>query len=91
LAVSLLNAGPRGARGLQGAQGVAGPRGSAADSAYNDQLKECIPELTQWIQAFNVSTTNSSNNGTFWLTGAYLDQSAQQLTAGCKKVLGLKG
>jgi hypothetical protein len=54
------------------------------------QLESCIPELTAWISAFNVSTTSNTNSGAYWLTGAYLDTSQQQISAPCRKTLGLK-
>jgi hypothetical protein len=90
LVMSLLHAGPAGQQGASGPPGKQGVQGTAGANANVSALNRCIPELTAWIGAFNVSTTNSSNSGTFWLTGAYLDTSAQQVSVGCKKVLGLK-
>jgi hypothetical protein len=86
-AISLLHAGPTGPRGAQGARGLQGAAGSTANVVA---IQRCIPELTAWINAFNVRTTSNSSGGTYWLTDAYLDTSAQQVSAGCKKVLGLK-
>lgn len=90
LAISLLHAGPAGHRGAQGAQGPQGPQGVPGSTANVRAIQRCIPELTAWINAFNVHTSSNSSDTTFWLTDAYLDTSAQQVSAGCKKVLGLK-
>jgi hypothetical protein len=96
LAVSLTSHGPRGHRGLQGEIGPAGkpgptgPEGPVGGTAAVDRIQDCLPEFTNWVSAFKVVTSDSSNNGTFWLTNAYLDQSGQQVSLRCKKVLGLK-
>jgi hypothetical protein len=91
LAISLLHAGPKGAAGARGPVGPHGPQGVAGSKADVKVIQQCIPELTQWVQGFNVQTsTNTDNSGTYWLTNAYLDTSGQQVSAGCKKVLGLK-
>lgn len=90
LAISLLHAGPKGAAGAQGPQGQQGAKGIAGSTADTTAIVQCMPELIAWINAFNVQTTSNNNSGTSWLTGAYLDTSQQQVSAPCKKVLGLK-
>lgn len=93
VAIALTNAGPA---GPQGEQGVAGPKGQAAPvadvtevSTSLAKLKACLPEFTTWVQSFRVSTSSNTNGNSYWLTGAYLDTSGQQVSLGCKKILGI--
>jgi len=88
--IAMTHAGPAGAKGARGATGPQGPQGEAGSTANVQAIQKCIPELTAWISAFNVHSDSNSNGNAFWLTNAYLDTSAQQVSVGCKKVLGIK-
>lgn len=89
--VAFSSPGPRGKQGLQGIQGTPGKvglRGPAGSSAQVKSLEACLPEFVNWVSSFSVNTNSNTNNGAYWLTSAYLDTSHQQISVGCKKVLG---
>ena len=88
VAFALMSAGPRGATGAtgtRGPQGIAGPPGRTVSLLA---MQRCLPELVKWVGAFNVSTQSQSGATATWLTYAYLDESAQQVSKPCQKILG---
>jgi hypothetical protein len=88
--VAFSSPGPRGHEGLRGATGAVGPAGKAGRAAELGEIKACLPEFVSWIRAFTVKTESNSDSNAYWLTNAYLDTSSQQVSAGCRKVLGMK-
>jgi hypothetical protein len=96
-ALAITHAGPHGVTGAAGPQGPPGASASTATlkkqvarlSASNAKMTACVPELTKWINSFSVETSTQSGNSAYWLTGAYLDTSHQQVSKDCAKVLGL--
>jgi hypothetical protein len=93
----LFNAGPPGPRGAQGAEGRPGPQGIAGKSASTAaataavkqlaQVKACLPELTTWVNGFYVNTSTMTQGSDTWLTNAYLDTSANQVSSVCRPIL----
>jgi hypothetical protein len=64
--------------------------GKASGTKQLDAIKRCLPELVTWINHFQVQTTSNNNGSAYWITSAYLDTSGQQISAECRKVLGVK-
>jgi hypothetical protein len=95
--IVLFNAGPPGPRGAQGAPGAQGLQGIAGKSASTvattaavkqlAQVKACLPELTTWINGFYVNSSTMTQGSDTWLTDAYLDTSANQVSAACQAIL----
>jgi hypothetical protein len=88
--IALTNAGPPGPKGLQGRSGssantVALSKAVAADNATVTAVKNCLPELTAWINGFNVSSYTDSQTGD--LMSAYLDTSGRQVASDCRTML----
>ena len=82
LGVSLTHRGPQGAQGPAGSP--ASVKGLSDAVKTVGLVKECLPELTTWINGFQVQTGSDSNGN---LYSAYLDTSSQQIAKPCQDFL----